>query len=90
MFVEIMIHSRGGGGKGVAGSGREGGGGEGGRIRRLEVQVAAHFRTCTRLLKVSATTMSPLLSMAMPPQTPLNCRLLEPSPPMVRTWAPSL
>jgi hypothetical protein len=52
---------------GGGGRGRQGGAGEGGEIRRGEVQVAAHSRTCTRWLKVSAKTMRPSLSMAMPP-----------------------
>ena len=53
----------------LSGGGGEGrrGGGEGGEIRRGEVQEAAHSRTCTRWLQVSATTMRPSLSMAMPP-----------------------
>jgi len=42
------------------------------------VKVAAHSRTCTRWLWVSATTMRPSLSMAMPPQGHLNSSLPEP------------
>ena len=46
---------------------------------------AAHWRTCTRWLLESATTMRPSLSMAMPPRGWLNCPYPEPSLPMVRT-----
>jgi len=50
---------------------REEGGGKGdkgeGERRRGEMQFAAHSRTCTRWLPVSATTMRPSLSMAIPP-----------------------
>jgi hypothetical protein len=55
-----------------------------------EVGAAAHCRTCTRWLLLSATTMRPSLSMAMPPFGHLNSPLPEPSLPMVRTCAPSL
>jgi hypothetical protein len=60
------------------------------RGRAAGGRAAAHSRTCTRWLLVSATTMRPSLSMAMPPKGVSNCPLPEPSLPMVRTWAPSL
>ena len=37
-----------------------------------EVQVAAHLRTCTRCMLVSAKTMRPSLSLAMPLHGKLN------------------
>ena len=64
--------------------------GRGGKAYGGAGGAAAHWRTCTRWLLESATTMRPSLSMAMPPQGLLNCPLPEPLPPKVRTWAPSL
>jgi len=74
--VQGSVHARTAFGRGAGGGGG--------------LHVAAHSRTCTRLLLVSATTMRPSLSMAMPPQGWSNCPSPEPSLPIVRTWAPLL
>jgi hypothetical protein len=65
-FVLTLL-GEGGGGQGQTEGGGGGDGKEEEERARGEAQVAAHSRTCTRWLLVSATTMRPSLSMAMPP-----------------------